>query len=154
MFALLISALFGVAHPPQLYRFPLLEPLGGRSAACKVSDTNDALGSQGIQRIVTLNFAGEPSRQLAVSIGARNHIIAILGFYSISAGKRRREGESISIFYTTRRIPSGTRYYRTTGIPARREEDYSTAVTAAEADSAWKLGEAVLRRCKVMSNTR
>jgi hypothetical protein len=153
MIALLLSALLAVDHSPQLYRFPILERPGDRPGTCRVDVTdNQVLRSAGINRMVDLNLAGEPARQFSVSVGAGNRIIAVSVFYSISAGKSRREGESIYALYSTSGFDSGTRRYTTTGIPARRDEDRLARLTPAEADSTLTLARMVLRRCGVMSS--
>ena len=155
MLALLLSALLAVDHSPQLYRFPILEGPGERPGTCRADVTdNPVLRSAGINRMVDLNLAGEPARQVSVSVGAGNRIIAVSVFYSISTGKSRREGESIYALYSATGLDSGTRRYTTTGIPARRDEDRSARLTPAEADSALTLARMVLRRCGVMSSNR
>lgn len=155
MLALLLSALLSIGYSPQLYRFPILERPRDRAGTCRVDVTdNQVLRSAGINRMVGLTIAGEPARQFSVSIGAGNRIIAVSLFYSIAAGKSRREGESIFASYAGSGGQSGTRRYTTTGIPARRDEDRSARLTSAEADSALTLAQMVLRRCGVTSSDR
>lgn len=148
LLAMTMSVLAYAAPSPQLRRFPLLGPLTGVKTECRASDTSTALRAQGIVHMVTLKGGDEPARMFSVSTDDSHHVRAISAYYSVAAGRSRREGESLSAFYWgTGALRFGTRRYYTVGTPARRDEDQKGALSQVEGDSALVLAKAVLRHC-------
>jgi len=152
--SLILAVLLAIAPPrlagsvPQIGRFPVLSALGTEVGTCKISSHTPALSRIGVDRIVMFNVESEPARYVSAATSRSGAVLMVTVFYSINAGRSRREGESVNAtFAPDGTLLSGERAYTTTGTPATRAEDRRSPLGADDAKLALALGKSVVKRC-------
>jgi hypothetical protein len=145
--ALLAVAPTTAAHA-QIGRLPLLAALPAAEGACRSGAmVTNALRPSGITRLVNFN-GGTPSRLVAVGMDSLRRPVHLTVMASVPAGATRREGESVSIFFTpTGVVRTGSRRYFTTGTPASLSDDRQSGLLPADTAPAFALAQAVVQRC-------
>jgi hypothetical protein len=131
----------------QIGRLPLLAPLPARGGKCRNAPVNASLRRSGIVRLTFYDGASlERTISVAADVRGRPSILMVMA--SVPAGEKRREGESLTVWFTPEgRVRRGDRRYYTMGVPATMAEDRQGGLLPSDASIGLELAKAVLALC-------
>ena len=141
-----VLPLRGAAQPARVGRLPVLAtPI--RGAVCGTMPVTAELRSSGVDRLFNVDEPGRP-RLLTVGVTAAGKPSMLMVMMSTRQG-RRREGESVTVFFgTDGRVLSGDRTAYTTGIPARSSDDRQLGLLGTDSAQAKSLARVLLQLCR------
>jgi hypothetical protein len=142
---LVVVARDASAQPARLGRLPVLAAPPS-TARCVVRPTSGDLLQSGIVRLLDIQFPAK-DRLLSLGLDAKRRPRFLMAMMSTQEG-RRREGESVNVFFDDAgRLTHGRHDAYTTGVPARLSDDRSGGLLPGDSAQIVAVARTLLRLC-------
>jgi hypothetical protein len=123
LIAVAVATASASAQDARIGRLPLLAPMRTAMATCRPLPIDEGLRRQGVASGVMATDSAL-SRTVSLSLSPAGHAKMLIAMMSDSTGLRRREMETVTVFFDAAgRVVMGSRTAATTGVPARMSED-------------------------------
>ena len=123
LIAVAVATISASAQDARMGRLPLLAPMRTAMATCRPLPIDGGLRRQGVASGVMATDSAL-SRTVSLALSPAGHAKMLIAMMSDSTGLRRREMETVTVFFDAAgRVVMGSRTAATTGVPARLSED-------------------------------